>query len=391
MREEFAETLPKHMDAVQFQRVVASVFKGKPELLECQPASIRSCLREIAALGLEPGPLGHSYLIPFRDFKHGGVKICTLILGYKGLIELAHRGSDITVVARTVYNNDEFDAEYGLNERLYHKPNWREDRGESYAYYGIAHYRGRATTMVMSKAEVNKFRERSRAKSDGPWVTDYDAMAMKTVLRRMATFWPLRTEYARVIARDELRELDQYHEDYIDSTAEEVSNAKSAPKATRRREPAPPPPPAPTTPSASQDGPTDGGSEPPPMTPDGLPSGATGHTSDASDGQVAPEPEAEQPGLGDQIRELLKKLDIDKGVIVKLVCNKKPADITREEAVKVLQTLTDIEDNKLILDKGGPAGGGAWRLRKPDQPLRSDPDEPGSTEEPPPAELPDGL
>jgi recombination protein RecT len=383
------------MDAVQFQHAVLGAFKGKPELLECQPNSILSCLREIAVLGLEPGPLGHSYLIPFRDNKHGGIKICTLILGYKGLFELAHRGSDITVVARTVYDKDEFDAEYGLNERLYHKPNWREDRGPSYAYYGIAHYRGRATTMVMSKAEVNRFRARSRAKDSGPWESDPDAMGMKTVLRRMATFWPLRTEYARAIARDELRELDQYTEDYIDATAEEVSNAKSAPRATRRRE-SPPTPEAELlggngAPSEAQTTAPEAPSEPVP-TP--TPNGAPGVEVQAPAAATAQPAQAgnQSASIGDQINILLKKLEIDKAVIVRLVCNKKPGEVSREEALAVLQALTDIQFGELILDKSGPSGGGAWRLRKPDQAVQQQADEPGSAaEELPPADLPDGL
>lgn len=61
--------------------------------------------------------------------------------------------------------------------------------------------------MVLSKADVERYRARSKAKNSGPWVTDYTAMALKTTVRRMATFMPLSIQAQEAVARDEQREL----------------------------------------------------------------------------------------------------------------------------------------------------------------------------------------
>lgn len=219
--------LPKHMTANRFMRVVLTDIRRNPKLLNCSPESLMGAIMTAGQLGLEPGPLGHAYLVPFKSE-------CTLILGYKGLIDLARRSGNVeSIIAREVCRNDEFDFAYGLEEVLVHRPNL-EDRGEPYAWYGIAHYKdGGHTVLVMSKPDIEKRRARSRAKNDGPWVTDYDAMAKKTVIRAMASFLPLSIEAAEAIEEDDNRDLaagdgalrlvqPEPEEEVIDSEAKEV-------------------------------------------------------------------------------------------------------------------------------------------------------------------------
>ena len=208
MRDQLAQALPRAMDPDRFLRVVLTELRRNPELTRCTPQSFLGALMTAAQLGLEPGPLGHSYLLPFRNRSEGTLE-CQLILGYKGLIDLARRsGNIVNIVAREVCEADEFTFEYGLDEKLVHKPSWEEDRGKPVAYYGVAHYKdGGHLIMVLSKADVDKFRKRSKASQSGPWVTDYAAMACKTVIRRMATFMPLSVQAAIAVVEDEQREL----------------------------------------------------------------------------------------------------------------------------------------------------------------------------------------
>ena len=56
----------------------------------------------------------------------------------------------------------------------------------------------------MTVDEVESIRNRSKAKDRGPWVTDYEAMALKTVIRRAAKYLPLSTEAQIAVAADEM-------------------------------------------------------------------------------------------------------------------------------------------------------------------------------------------
>jgi recombination protein RecT len=198
-KSEIARALPKHMDADRLARVVVTCLRQNQGLLNCTPQSLLGALMLSAQTGLEPGPLGHAYLVPFG-------REVTWILGYKGIVELFRRsGKGKSIAAREVYANDFFEYEYGLNERLVHRPYMGDgQRGEIIAFYGVAHFLDGGHHMhVMTKAEVDAHRERSRAKNSGPWVNDYVAMGRKTVIRVMAPFLPLSIEAAAAIASDE--------------------------------------------------------------------------------------------------------------------------------------------------------------------------------------------
>lgn len=204
MKGEIARALPRHMDADRLARVAVTTLRQTPRLLECTPQSLLGALMLSAQLGLEPGPLGHAYLVPFKNGRTGNYEV-TWILGYKGIIDLAQRsGKLLSIESREVYTNDEFSFEYGLDPKLVHRPVLDGERGEPRAYYGVAHFKdGGRYFLVMSKRDVDARRSRSKAKDSGPWVTDYDAMARKTVIRAMAPFLPLTVELAGAIAHDE--------------------------------------------------------------------------------------------------------------------------------------------------------------------------------------------
>jgi recombination protein RecT len=208
---EIALALPKHLDADRLLRTVSTAMRQTPLLAQCSPSSLLGAVMLSAQLGLEPGPLGHCYLLPFKKNtklpsgeweSHYEV---TWILGYKGTIDLAWRSGKLkSIEAREVRQNDSFEYEYGLNPRLVHRPNIREDRGEAYAYYGVAHFKdGGYYFLVMSKSDIEEHRERSKAKDKGPWITDYDAMARKTCIRAMAPFLPLSPDLVQAFANDE--------------------------------------------------------------------------------------------------------------------------------------------------------------------------------------------
>lgn len=202
MKPQIARALPKHMDPDRLARVAMTVLRQSPQLGQCTPESFLGALMTCAQLGLEPGPLGHAYLVPYG-------REVTFVPGYRGLLELARRSGQIkTIAAHVVKQHDEFEFELGLEPKLVHRPALR-DRGDTTHVYAVVHYRDGGYDMeVMSRDEVEAIRGRSRAGKTGPWVTDWDEMARKTVLRRLAKRMPMSVELAQALAQDERVRVD---------------------------------------------------------------------------------------------------------------------------------------------------------------------------------------
>ena len=204
MRPQIARALPKGMTADRLIRVALTSIKSTPRLAQCDPMSLIGAVMLSAQLGLEPGPLGHVYFVPFRNGRTGNYEV-QFILGYQGIIDLAYRsGKLLSIEAREVYTNDEFEFEYGLDSKLRHVPRLDGDRGTLRAVYGIAQLKdGGRHFVVMPLSDVEKHRARSKSKDNGPWVTDFDAMARKTAIRAMKPFLPLSVEAAVAMDQDE--------------------------------------------------------------------------------------------------------------------------------------------------------------------------------------------
>lgn len=187
--------LPKHVTAERMSRIALNVIRSNPKLLECNVPSLMGGVMEAAKLGLEPGLLGQCYLIPFKNNKTQQME-AQFIVGYRGLIDLVRRSGQMsTIEAREVCENDEFAFEYGLEDKLIHKPKLN-DRGNVIAYYAKARMKdGGYSFLVMSVEEMNKHRDKyAKAKNFGPWKDEFDAMAKKTVLRQLIKYLPISIE-----------------------------------------------------------------------------------------------------------------------------------------------------------------------------------------------------
>ena len=158
-----------------------------------------------AQLGLEPNtPLGQAYLIPFWNGKAKCLE-CQFQLGYKGLIDLAYRSGEVsTIQANVVYENDEFEYELGLEPKLRHVPA-KSDRGDPVFFYAVFRTKdGGYGFDVMSVDDVRAHAKKySKAYSNGPWQTNFEEMAKKTVLKRVLKYAPLKSDFVRAVAADE--------------------------------------------------------------------------------------------------------------------------------------------------------------------------------------------
>lgn len=184
-----SQVLPKQMNPERLSRIALNVIRSNPKLLSCDINSLMGGVLEAAKLGLEPGLMGQCYLIPYG-------KEAQFIIGYKGLIDLVRRSGQVsTIEARTVFEKDVFEFEYGLESKLVHKPVLKE-KGEAIAYYAVAKLDGGGSSfIVMSKEEIEQYRDTySKSKKFGPWVNEFDAMARKTCLRQLIKYLPISVE-----------------------------------------------------------------------------------------------------------------------------------------------------------------------------------------------------
>src|SRR3990167_7900859 len=182
---QIAAAIPKHMSAGRMASVAVQLIARTPGLAECEIASLCGCIMQAATMGLELEPaLGQAYLVPFHDKRRG--KVCTLIIGYRGAIDLAHRACGAQVWAYCVHERDTFAISLGMHPDLQHTFPLAGDRGAvvgAYACYRLPD--GRTDFEYMSRSELDAIRDRSKASGAGPWQTDPLEMVRKTVIRRL--------------------------------------------------------------------------------------------------------------------------------------------------------------------------------------------------------------
>lgn len=202
MEPELKRALPGQLSVERFSRVAMTAIRTNPKLQACSPESFIAAMMQSAQLGLEPNtPLGQAYLIPYGDEVQ-------FQLGYQGMLTLAYRtGEYQSIYAYAVYANDEFEYELGLEEKLIHKPA-KKPEGEPIYYYAVYHLQnGGRGFVVMSREQIEAHRDKySPSATKGrhsPWVTDFDSMAKKTVLKQLLKYAPKSVEFASQLSTDE--------------------------------------------------------------------------------------------------------------------------------------------------------------------------------------------
>lgn len=226
------QIIPAHLNPERLLRVFAMAVYKTPKLAECDPVSLLGAMMACASFGLEPNtPLGHAYLIPFEKKKKEGAQWVTeridvnLIIGYRGLIDLARRSGDlVSLHADVVYEGDDFSFEYGSNMHLRHVPKGsREGRKAIYCYAHASLKDGQAFEVlpneevlrVRDNAEAYKSAVRmknnsnSRAYETSPWVAYEHEMKAKTMIRRLSKMLPMSIEFANAVALDNMSEANK--------------------------------------------------------------------------------------------------------------------------------------------------------------------------------------
>lgn len=194
MQKQFAAALPTHLSPERYCRIATTALRRNPALQKCTQESVFKCLLDLSSVGLEPDGR-NAHLIPYG-------KECTLIIDYKGLVQLVKKSGDVQKIhADVVCDKDVFVFDKG--EIKAHSVNYKDPRGDVYATYAEVTYKdGTTQAVVMSKDDVEKIRARSKAgkSTNSPWSTDWDEMAKKTVFKRLCKWLNLSPEAESMIA-----------------------------------------------------------------------------------------------------------------------------------------------------------------------------------------------
>ena len=205
MEGEIKKALPSVMTPERFTRITLSALSTNPKLAQCTPQSFLGAMMTAAQLGLEPNtPLGQAYLIPYWNSKQRRLE-CQFQLGYKGMIDLAYRSGEIqTIQAQIGHANDTLVAEYGTECILKFIPKLNGDRGEPVNVWAMFKTKdGGYGFEIMPLDDVRAHAQKySKAYDAGPWQTNFEEMAKKTVLKKVLKYAPMKSDFVRQIAQD---------------------------------------------------------------------------------------------------------------------------------------------------------------------------------------------
>lgn len=204
MMSEIATALPVHLknNADRYARQLITLHSSNPYLQRCSLGSQLGALMTAAALGLELTPsLGLCYIIPYKDKAQ-------FQLGYRGAIKLANQSGQIKrIFADVVREKDQFEYSLGLDDKLVHNRATCADRGPVIYVYALAKfvnggYAFDVWTAEEVKAHAKKFSQAYSSGRSTPWITDWEAMAKKTLIMAIWKYLPISTDVQMGFASD---------------------------------------------------------------------------------------------------------------------------------------------------------------------------------------------
>ena len=211
-----AAVATKYLDADRLVKLAQAALAKTPLLAECDMSSILVELMACSRLGLEPNEAGGRWLVPFKNSKTGGYD-CQGITDYRALIDIARRSGEVTAIHADVVRAGDL-WEYWIDSmgpvlvHLKHVPA-EEATGDLRGAYAIVRLKsGEVQAIFLNMAKIAEYRGRSRGASSGssPWNNDFNAMAIKTAIRRLYNLLPKTPEIQA--AREELEREEKEEE-----------------------------------------------------------------------------------------------------------------------------------------------------------------------------------
>lgn len=178
-----------HDKASSFKTSIVNIVNDDKALQNVNQMSVIQAAMISSSLNLPINKnLGYIWLVPYWD-RDKKCKMAQAQVGYKGYIQLALRTGQYERLNAIEVHDGEMTAWDPLTEDFAFDVTQRKsDKVVGYAGY-LKLISGFIKTIYWSKDEMEQHRQKFSASKGGPWKTDYDAMAKKTVIRNMLTKW----------------------------------------------------------------------------------------------------------------------------------------------------------------------------------------------------------
>lgn len=205
-RDQFKAALPPQIDVDKFVRVAITALRATPDLVEAEISSLYGAFMKAAQDGLLPD--GREAHISMFNKKDGDryVKVAQYQPMFTGLLKKVRNSGELaSITAQIVCKNDKFDRWTDTDgEHIKHVADMFTERGEPIGAYALAKMKDGAVYIdVMTLKEIDKVRQVSRAKDNGPWKAWWDEMAKKSVLRRLCKRLPMSTDLEQAVRHDD--------------------------------------------------------------------------------------------------------------------------------------------------------------------------------------------
>lgn len=244
IKNKFNEVLGQR--APQFISSLVNVVNSNQSLQKVDQTSVISSALVAASLNLPVDPnLGYMYIVPY-----GGK--AQPQMGYKGYIQLAQRSGSYKHLNAIAVYEDEFKGFNPLTEELLYTPDFKDrDKEQPVGYVGYFELaNGFEKTVYWTRKQIDDHRQRfsksgGKAKPSGVWASDFDAMALKTVLRNLISKWgPMTIDMQKAVVSDEeqpetiqVEATESEKKDQLASKFKAAKNAQEEPSSTDQPEP----------------------------------------------------------------------------------------------------------------------------------------------------------
>lgn len=229
VKSKFREVLGKNADA--FVGSLLSLVKNNELLLKAAPNTVIAAAMQAATLKLPINQnLGLAYIVPYWNSK-AKENQAQFQMGWKGLVQLAERtGQYKTINASVVYEGQIEDIDFITGNII--RGRKISDTVVGYVAY-IEFLNGFSKTFYMSKEEVEAHASKysqSYRKGYGVWKDNFDAMALKTVIKLLISKYGIMSiemessSLARALAADQaIMESEDETYTYADNPQDTIS------------------------------------------------------------------------------------------------------------------------------------------------------------------------
>jgi recombination protein RecT len=231
-RDTIQKVVPRYLTPEKIMKMVLVAASRNPKLYKCNQSSLLKAVISAAELGLDcSGKLGEGWLVPYWNSQINGLE-AQFIAGYMGYIRLMTQHPSVAYVeSRIVYEDEEFELEYGSSQKIIHKPRLTKlpEKRTVLGCYALVHFvDGHILPEWMNLSDLMAIKKRAlankRNKAAGPWNTDESEMQRKTVVRRIQKYAPKTPELQALILHDnETDTIDDTWSNALDATFEDVS------------------------------------------------------------------------------------------------------------------------------------------------------------------------